>query len=501
MSRPRLRPSIASAALLPWLMFVPACPGDEVDDDATPDDDASTDDDSTGDDDTTEQPPDCVPVDGEQTLDPYGGDQRVSLEATGFFRTEKLCDRWWLITPEGHPFVSIGVNNVGPYGDVGQETGVAVYRQTVEAAYPTLEDWAEAAVDRLHGWGFNTAGCWSNADLVNSRMPYTVGLSLADDDWIAGTVSDYFDPAWDAEVVGATAGLTEHADDPNLIGYFLDNEIRWGPDWRGFDTLLQLYLGLDAEAPGKAVAVQLLLDELGGVSGVNAALGTGFADEAEMRSATDAWSALDFGSSPTEAALTTAFLEQAAERYFQVTTAAVRAADPNHMLLGNREVSVTTRLEVYSAADAYVDLFSINNYVFFDVVTEGALTLSGSVDPADGFAALNAAIDRPILITEFGFRADDSGLPNSWPPQYPTLATQEERADAFEEYARDKQAVPWIVGYHWFEWVDQPPDGRFDGEDNNWGLVNTLDEPYTTVVERMTAVNPDAWSFLEVPVP
>ena len=491
------RPRPLMTSLLTLLLWIGGCPGEPVDDDTT----APGDDDTTagGDDDTTEAPPDCVPVQGEQTLDPYGGDERVDLQATGFFRTEPKCDRWWLVTPEGHPFVSIGVNNVTPYGDVGQDSGVAVYRETVEANYPSLDDWADAAAARLSTWGFNTAGCWSNDALINPRMPHTYGLSLAGDDWVAGTVSDYFDPAWEAEVIAATAGLAERADDPNLIGYFLDNEVRWGPDWRGTDTLLQLYLEMAATAPGKAAAVQLLLGELGDVGGVNAALGTSFTDEDEMLTATDVWDALDYGSSATEAALTTAFLESAAERYFQVTPAAVRAADPNHLVLGNREVSVTTRLEVYLAADPHVDLFSINDYVFFDVVVDAALAMSGSVDPADGFAALHAVLDRPILVTEYGFRADDSGMPNSWPPQYPTLATQEERADAFEEYARLRQEIPWIVGYHWFEWVDQPPDGRFDGEDNNWGLVSQLDEPYTSVVERTTAVNPDAWSFLEVP--
>ncbi len=504
-------PLLTLLALL--ALLAGGCPGDPDDDATDPadddtdgdddtssdDDDSGSDDDSSADDDTTEEPSDCEPVEGEPVFDPYGGDARVALGATGLFRTEKLCDRWWLVTPDGHPFASLGVNNVGPYGDASQESGERRYHDTVTASYDTLDDWADTAEERLTGWGFNTAGCWSDSTLMFPRMPYTYGLSLAGDDWIEGTVSDYFDPAWEAEVVDATAGLGERASDPNLIGYFLDNEIRWGPDWRGLETLLQLYLALPADAPGKAVAVQLLLDELGGLGGVNTFLGTAFATEDELLAATDAWEALGWGSSPTEAELTTRFLERAADRYFDVTTSAIRTVDPGHMILGNREVSIFTRPEVYQAADAYVDLLSINSYVFFDVVTEGALALSGSVDPADGFADLNAAIDRPVLITEFGFRADDSGLPNSWPPQYPTLETQAERADAFEEYAREKQSVPWIVGYHWFEWVDQPQDGRFDGEDNNWGLVDEEDQPYTEVVDRMAAVNPDVWSFLEVP--
>jgi hypothetical protein len=35
-----------------------------------------------------------------------------SFEAKGFFRTEKRDDRWYLVTPEGHPFYSLGVNAI-----------------------------------------------------------------------------------------------------------------------------------------------------------------------------------------------------------------------------------------------------------------------------------------------------------------------------------------------------------------------------------------------------
>ncbi len=475
------------------LMATPACdPGeDPVDDD---DDSAGIPDD---DDDDTVDP--CVPPDGEPSLDEYGGDERVALEATGFFRAELLCGRWWLVTPLGHPAYSVGVNNISPRGDTDVETGVANYAETVDATYADHDEWADTAVQRLTSWGVAHAGCWSHADVVTTRMPYTYGLGLAADDWVEGTLADYWDPAWEQAVADAAEEVAERAHDPLLVGWFIDNEIRWGPDWRGYDTLLQLYLQLEADAPGKAAAVAYVLGELGDVDAVNGLLGTSFADTEAMTAATEGWDALDHEATGEAADLVGGFLELTADHYFDVTTSAIRAHDPNHLILGNREVSVTTRMEVYRAADPYLDLFSINNYVFFDVVTEAAITLSGSLDPADGFAALHAEIDKPILITEFGFRAADSGLPNSWPPQYPTLDTQADRADAFEEYATYHQSIPRIVGYHWFEWVDQPPGGRFDGEDNNWGVVDEQDQVYEAVTTRMTDINPQIWTYLEVP--
>jgi hypothetical protein len=45
--------------------------------------------------------------------DRYGGLLKgPSFEASGFFRTEKRDDRWYLVTPEGHPFYSLGVNAI-----------------------------------------------------------------------------------------------------------------------------------------------------------------------------------------------------------------------------------------------------------------------------------------------------------------------------------------------------------------------------------------------------
>lgn len=442
----------------------------------------------------------CAPVDGDPTLDAWGGDARVSGAATGWFTLTTLCDRAWFLDPDGHPMQSIGVNATTSSGSQGQDSGTYAYAEAVAAAYDSQEAWADATADRLRAWGFNTAGAWSDADLLGARLAQTPILYLSGNDWEAGSVGDVYDPAWEEAVSAIVASeVAPHADDPQIIGWFLDNEMRWGPDWRGADTLLQLYLEKGAEAPGKAAAVAALVDHYGGAAATGAALGLPDATTDDLLARTDGWSALDAGSSDDEAALTTAFLSATADRYFSTTTAAIRAADAHHPVLGNREVSVLTRAEVYEAAAPYLDVISINAYVFLDGVGTAAMNISGALDPSDGFAALHDLVTQPILITEFGFRADDSGLPNSWPPIYPTYDTQQDRADAFQAYAEAAQAVPWIVGYHWFEWVDEPAEGRFDGEDDNWGLVNEADQPYTELTDRMTTVNGEIWDSLMQP--
>ncbi|MGF6707559.1 beta-agarase [Pseudomonas frederiksbergensis] len=50
-----------------------------------------------------------------QSLDKFGGwTKGPAFKASGFFRTEKRDGRWYLVTPEGHPFYSLGVNSVTP---------------------------------------------------------------------------------------------------------------------------------------------------------------------------------------------------------------------------------------------------------------------------------------------------------------------------------------------------------------------------------------------------
>ena len=95
---------------------------------------------------------------------------------------------------------------------------------------------------------------------------------------------------------------------------------------------------------------------------------------------------------------------------------------------------------------------------------------------------------KPCLISEFSFRGDDSGLPNT-NGAGPRVASQIERAQCFERYVTAALKKPAVVGYHWFEHADQPAEGRFDGENSNFGLVTIEDEIYAELTETMTRVN------------
>ncbi len=61
-----------------------------------------------------------------------------------------------------------------------------------------------------------------------------------------------------------------------LLGWFTDNELRWGPDWRGSDELLTMFLNLPANVPGKKAAVDLMRERYGDVAKFDAVWNTKF---------------------------------------------------------------------------------------------------------------------------------------------------------------------------------------------------------------------------------
>jgi hypothetical protein len=166
-----------------------------------------------------------------------------------------------------------------------------------------------------------------------------------------------------------------------------------------------------------------------------------------------------------------------AERYFSVTVAAIKAVDPNHLILGVRFAGEAP-WEVVEACGKYCDVVSVNIY-----------SKSGDLDQKllDNFYAKSK---RPILIGEYSFSADEnqSGDPNSKGADV-RLPTQADRAEHLDRYAHQALNLPYLVGLHWFEWADEPPGGGFDGENCDYGLVDIHDKEYKLLTQKHTAVN------------
>jgi len=439
----------------------------------------------------------------------------VHAETTGYFHTEKRDGRWWLITPQGDPFISKGVCSVRYAPDKVRGTGPSLYGEANAKKYASPEAWSKAKAEQLLAWNFNTLGAWYDDDMahqvLNGRsLARTPILNIAAEyarkqieasggkktAWEMGVFPDVF--GHDFETFArerAQKICAPQASDPNILGWFIDNELRWGPDWRSQDELLVTFLNGPRDSAGRKAALKLLQARYGSIDALNDVWKTGAKSWEELAAAQEIRTPFPHqdkakqnqevnrevdateGRRKQYMADCDAFLGLLADRYFAVTEQAVRAAAPHHMVFGCRFAYMPAK-PVIEAAARHADVISYNCY---------------ATDPK-GATERYAAYGKPLLVGEFAFRATDSGLPNT-KGAGPKVANQAERAAAFEKYVKALVSNPSVVGYHWFKHVDEPAEGRFDGENSNYGLLKITDEPYPEFVDGVRQSNSkvEAW--------
>jgi agarase len=446
-------------------------------------------------------------------FDAWGGWRGVTAPATGRFRVDRVAGVWWLVTPDGHGFFSIGVDHLRPEGDFSPPLGTAPYHDNIIAKYGSEAAWAAATRVRLAGLGVNTIGAFSQPELFPGTIAYTVRLHLSEQApavpgapaaIVNRVTRDYFAPAFAdgvAAVLPSVAGTC--AADPWCIGVFTDNEVALGQSLAQTLPFLDAYLLLPANAPGKLALQAFLENRYGGdVAAFNATWGLSLSSFDDVQALGDLAPAPAFPpvsptGSPAQIAERRAFDAHVAARFSRVTHDALRAFAPDLLILGSRLLILSTRPEVLLAIAPWVDVLTVNYYEIDAAALAAAPTYAADygipfVSMFDDLDVMHRLTGKPLLIGEFSYRAADSGLPNSLPPFFPTFATQTERAHALGTYLRRVIARPYLLGAHWFQYMDQPATGRFDGEDQNFGLVDIHDELWPEVTGRLAAVAPTA---------
>ena len=246
----------------------------------------------------------------------------------------------------------------------------------IAADYPS-----ESAWDTAHWPGSGRGGSTPSAPTRTTprsvrQMPYEVQLSMA-------TGDDWFAPSFvtNADQIAATPGRprwptipTSSATSPTASSTGAAGRER--PETRCCSS----YLALPPGSPGLAVAQQYV----GNPDGFVTALAT---------------------------------------RYFQVTTAAVKMYDTNHLILGVKAEGQEIQPELLEAAAPYVDVFSIDDYNLARAWPRPSTQIWPYYLPVDpNLADFEQYLNKPIMIGEYSARRHTPQTPEHL-PGHPTATT------------------------------------------------------------------------------
>lgn len=239
----------------------------------------------------------------------YGGYRSTQVKATGFFRVEQVDGRWWFVDPDGHLFLSQGMN-LTPGGGVGFST-------TNMGTAPTNQQLDEKELARtnrrLESWGMNTGG---------RQRPQTVMLHWPDFTNFLG-LPDVYSPEYAVAIdAAAEAQCALHKNDPLVLGYFIGNE----PPWDGKESGI---CGLILDQPDSVAKARLK-------------------------------EFLAQGDTPKRRR---EFVLAMYRKFLEIVCAAVRKHDPNHLVIGIRFSEHTNTDEYLMAAEVF-DVCSINIYAY-----------------------------------------------------------------------------------------------------------------------------------------
>lgn len=427
---------------------------------------------------------------GDPETDKYGGWKVNSgMPGTGFFRTAFIAGRWWLLTPEGNPYILKCLNRFS-YGNSDRTV------RERDAKFGSVDGWYTSELAFLKETGFNSVGAWSQTSYINSqkedskKIPYIViyqpssswnrylkeqgketeafNDKSVDDSWYGYPYSFVmcFTEGYEDYVESFLMDAARYKDDPYCIGYFVDNELPWT------NHALDYCLGKWPVGHENHTVAQQWLDERKGKTGATLADVT---DEDRL-----AFTGYCFG------------------QYLGKIKSILRKYDPNHLYFGPRMAHWRNELAndyVFKAAGEHLDAWSFNHYRFWEPDT----------DVINHYTEVSGI---PGMITEFYVKGDDtdlyyrsghSGLTNMSGAGW-LVHTQEERGLFFENFTMKLLQCPGCIGWNYFMYIDNDPEdpNATSGEtDGNKGIVTCEFERYSPLIKRMKELQNNVFNLVK----
>ncbi|MFZ5830731.1 MAG: hypothetical protein ACOY3P_11620 [Planctomycetota bacterium] len=360
--------------------------------------------------------------------DKYGGVLSLKGETTGWFHVEKIGDRWYFVTPQGHAFFSLGVTH-------SVECVRLDELNLFETRYGKSEEkLAEFFLAKFKEWGYNSSG-YGPLAAMESRIPYVATI------WTEGPrsfsageksrSSDLFDPEVQQRlrrrVAEATVG---HVDNSYCLGYvFIDLPV-WHPRPMRGESYVDFIRGLDPAAPGRKAYEEFIA--------MRRAAGSEASDEA--------------------------FLNQVADVYYRCVVGELRKRDPHHLVLGDRLMALPERTpdSILVTAARCVDVIS-----FQPMGTRKPLK--------DYIDRVGKITGKPVLLADVNTMARRPAKDEADTTEYERSAGEHTM-----EYYLDAAAAKYCVGIHRCTVRDYQP---WNPQYHRRGLLKADDTPYSIMVD------------------
>ena len=408
--------------------------------------------------------------------DVYGGliDETLKQEATGFFYTKKIGDRWWTIDPLGYPFYRTACVLISPGSSTKQQNAV-------KAVHGNNATWAEFTTDRLQTLGFNSTGGWSsiaNLSAVKDPLAQTqilyvlsdyikkadLNLVSAGSTEMVGNMLPVFDPAFvESANASVKSKVAQYNTKDYVYGWMSDNEL---PDEL---SMLDSCLNFDP------------------------------ADSRLIYSYATAWTFMYLKTGKSDVSINDVtdelrreFRAMVYDRYFEVTTNALERYAPYHQYMGCRFLAGCYKDEyVQRVAGHYCDVISLNYYGAW----EGNPELMANMEKWSG---------KPFIITEWYAKGmdvweADNRMTNQSGAGF-TVRTQDDRGKFYQNYALMLMECKGCVGFDWFQYWDNDPDNLNADASNrnaNKGIYSNSYTEYTVLTDYMNELNNQKYTLVK----
>ncbi len=412
----------------------------------------------------------------------YGGDMTAERqEATGRFYTKKIDGRWWVIDPLGYPCYIRGINHI----NYSYQNGSPYQKEQMLKVYGSAEKWAISATRWIqNNYHINMASARDELiETVEDGLSYIVSAvgvakyANANKIQLKGTpyqtvmnnTIPVFNPDWETYAYEQNKALIDgYEDKSRIFGYTTDNEIAYS------QTLLSQYLTLDPSVAINVYSYACAWTWYKHMTGV---------DNPRIED-------IEKYSKELNMDLQSLFLGFIYDRYLNVLSHAIKAADPQALYFGTRSLTGTAKNEWYLRfVDYWCDMYCVNYYNSWEI-------------DADVLYNLDLWMDTPFLVTEFYAKGTDAESPmgGSYPNRDGAgwvVATQEERGEYYQNFCLRLLECKQSIGWMFFQYIDNDPHVNADASNKGMVNCNHNTEVYDDMNKQIALVNENVYGLVE----